>query len=349
MKFEINMFPDAGPAQKSGQQYFREALDLVEQADQTGWDAVKIVEHYFHAYGGYSPDPITFLSAASQRAKRLTVRTGCVLPVFTHPLKLAGQIAMLDCISGGRLEVGIARAFLPHEFDAFGISMDESRARFEEGIEAIVRLLTEENVTFKGRFHQFEGVTSLPRPVKPPKIWIGTVATSQSFVWTGEKGYNLMAIPFIQPAERVRDNVKLYRDAFAANHPGKQSQVTMVFHLYVAENGAKAREEARIHLERYLATFYDSVKFWAGRSSSAYAGYENLVNAVKGMTYDRILSEGRALIGDPDEVADQIRALEGRFGRLDELSLQVNYGYMDGEKASRSVRLFSEKVIPQLR
>lgn len=349
MKFELNMFPDAGPEQKSGEQYFRECLDLVELADKSGWDATKIVEHYFHPYGGYSPDPITFLSAASQRSKRLTIRTGCVLPVFTHPLKLAGQIAMLDCISGGRLEVGIARAFLPHEFDAFGVSMDESRARFDEGIEAIVRLLTEENVTFKGQFHQFEGVTSLPRPVKPPKIWIGTVATTQSFIWTGEKGYNLMAIPFIQPSEKARDHIKLYRETFAANHPDKQSQVTMVFHLYVAEDGAKAREEARLYLDRYLQTFYDSIKFWEGRTSSAYAGYEHLVNAVKAMTYDRILSEGRALIGDPDEVAAQIRALEGRFGHLDELSLQVNYGYMDFEKAQRNVRLFSEKVIPQFR
>src|SRR6266705_1629044 len=73
---------------------------------------------------------------------------------------------MLDAISGGRLDAGIARAFLPYEFDAFGVSMEESRARFEEGIEALLRLWTGENVTFEGRLYRFKNVTSLPRPTQ---------------------------------------------------------------------------------------------------------------------------------------------------------------------------------------
>lgn len=152
MKFGIDYFPDAHPEVKPGRQYFEDALDLVEYADALGYDSVKIVEHYFMPYGGYSPDPCLFLAAASQRAKRMRLVTGAVLPVFNHPLKLAGQLTMLDAISGGRLDAGIARAFLPYEFDAFGVSMEESRARFEEGIEALIRLWTEENVTFEGKF-----------------------------------------------------------------------------------------------------------------------------------------------------------------------------------------------------
>src|ERR1700687_4912999 len=93
-------------------------------------------EHYFHYYGGYSPNPIVFLSAASQRTTRARLVTGAVLPAFNHPLKLAGEVGMLDAISGGRLEVGFARAFLPHEFARFGVSVHESRERFEEGIAA---------------------------------------------------------------------------------------------------------------------------------------------------------------------------------------------------------------------
>src|SRR5213075_1647705 len=113
--------------------YFREALDLAEEADRLGYSHVRIVEHYFHHYGGYSPNPIVFLAAAAQRTRTARLITGAVLPVFNHPLKLAGEIGMLDAISGGRLEVGFARAFLPHEFRRFGRDMDESRARFDEG------------------------------------------------------------------------------------------------------------------------------------------------------------------------------------------------------------------------
>ena len=89
-----------------------------------------------------------------QRTRRARLVTGAVLPVFNHPLKLAGEIGMLDAISGGRLEVGFARAFLPHEFARFGRSVDESRARFDEGIEQVRRLLEEENVYDRGPLPQ---------------------------------------------------------------------------------------------------------------------------------------------------------------------------------------------------
>src|SRR5213592_4077575 len=116
MQFGVQFFPDVRPDEKSGEQYFQEALDLAEEADRLGFSHIRIVEHYFHPYGGYSPNPIVFLAAAAQRTKRARLVTGAVLPAFNHPLKLAGEIAMLDALSRGRLDVGFARAFLPHEF-----------------------------------------------------------------------------------------------------------------------------------------------------------------------------------------------------------------------------------------
>ena len=91
----------------------------------------------------------------------------------------------------------IARAFLPHEFRHFGISQDESQARFREGLEQIELLLTRERATHRGRFHSFENVTSLPRPTqKPrPKFYIAATQTPESFEFAGSEGYSLMAIP----------------------------------------------------------------------------------------------------------------------------------------------------------
>ena len=126
MQFGMQFFPDVRPDQKSAEQYFAESLDLVGLCDGYGYSHVRIVEHYFHSWGGYTPNPIVFLSAASQRTRTARMVTGAVLPVFNNPLKLAGEIGMLDAISGGRLDVGFARAFLPHEFRAFGVNMDES-------------------------------------------------------------------------------------------------------------------------------------------------------------------------------------------------------------------------------
>src|SRR5262249_19635957 len=154
---------------------------------ELGFRHIRTVEHYFTRYGGYSPNPIVFLFAASQGTKTKRLVIGGVLPVFNHPFQLGGGIALLGGISGGRLAVGFARAFLPHELRRFGVSTDESHARFREGLEQIELLLTQENATHRGRFHSFENVTSLPRPTQRPrpKSYIAATQTPESFEFTG--------------------------------------------------------------------------------------------------------------------------------------------------------------------
>src|SRR5204863_5728201 len=183
MEFAVQFFPAVGPDQKPADQYWREALELTQLAEQLGFTNVRTVEHYFLSYGGYSPDPLIFLSAAAALTRSMRLITGAVLPVFNNPLKLAGQIGMVDAISAGRLEVGFARAFLPHEFERFGVSLDESRARFEEGIETVRRLLEEEDVVLDGSFHRFPRTRSLPRPTQRPRppFWVAAITTEQSF------------------------------------------------------------------------------------------------------------------------------------------------------------------------
>jgi alkanesulfonate monooxygenase SsuD/methylene tetrahydromethanopterin reductase-like flavin-dependent oxidoreductase (luciferase family) len=195
MRFGVQFFPDVAPHEKSAEAYFQEALDLAEEADRLGYSHIRIVEHYFHYYGGYSPNPIVFLAAAAQRTRRARLVTGAVLPAFNHPLKLAGEIAMLDALSRGRLDVGFARAFLPHEFRRFGVPPDESVARFREGIEQVELLLTRENVSHRGRFHTIENTTSLPRPTQRPrpKFYVAALNTAESFEFAGHMGYAVMS------------------------------------------------------------------------------------------------------------------------------------------------------------
>ena len=166
MQVGIQFFPDIGPAEKSARDYWQEALSLVALCDRYGYSHVRTVEHYFHPYGGYSPNPIVFLAAAAQVTKQARMVTGAVLPAFNNPLKLAGELAMLDALCDGRLDIGFARAFLPHEFARFGVKLDESRARFDEGVEQVRLLLEQESATSEGRFHSFRNVTSLPRPTQ---------------------------------------------------------------------------------------------------------------------------------------------------------------------------------------
>jgi alkanesulfonate monooxygenase SsuD/methylene tetrahydromethanopterin reductase-like flavin-dependent oxidoreductase (luciferase family) len=344
----LNFFPSCRPQYKSGEVYFREALDLCELADGLGYATVKIVEHYFRAYGGYSPSPLIFLAAAAQRTRHTRLVTGAVLPAFNHPLKLAAELAMVDCISGGRLDVGFARAFLPHEFEAFEVSMEDSRPRFEEGIAAITRLWTEERVTFEGRFHRFKDVSLLPRPVqKPhPPILVAAITTAESFSWAGEHGYGLMFVPYLSDFDDLAQKLDLYRRTYRAATNGKEPPPpSMALHMYVAESTVSARREAKPYIEQYMTIFQESAAAWTGRQSGQYRGYELMQERLQALTYDRVLGEGRALIGDPASVLEQLHHLRPLFGPI-QPEMQVMFGDMDRTQAHRSVELFGRKVLP---
>ncbi|MBI3328775.1 MAG: LLM class flavin-dependent oxidoreductase [Nitrospinae bacterium] len=348
MKCGLNFFPSCRPERKSGEVYFREALDLCELADTLGYATVKIVEHYFRPYGGYSPSPLIFLAAAAQRTHHIRLVTGAVLPAFNHPLKLAAELAMVDCISGGRLDAGFARAFLPHEFEAFEVSMEESRPRFEEGITAVKRLWTEEHVTFEGSFHRFKDVTLLPRPVqKPhPPILVAAITTPESFVWAGRQGYGLMVVPYLSDFADLAAKLEVYRHAYREACAGKAPPpASMAFHLYMAESAEIARQEARASIEQYVAVFQETAAAWVGRQSAQYRGYEQLQALLTAMTYDRVLAETRAFIGDPATVLQQVHQIRELFGPV-QPEMQVMFGDMEVAKARRSVELFGREVLP---
>ena len=348
MQFGMQFFPDVRPAQKSAERYFAEALDLVGFCDRYGYSHVRIVEHYFHHWGGYTPNPIVFLSAASQRTKTARMVTGAVLPVFNHPLKLAGEIGMLDAISGGRLDVGFARAFLPHEFRAFGVNMDESVLRFEEGIEQVRRLLEETDVTCKGQFHSFENVTSLPRPTQKPRpnFYVAAVATPESFARAGRLGHWVMAIPGVgsTPSELV----EIYRENWrSAGHKG-QPRIMLAVFIYCHEDRAEAVRIAKGPIERHFESICDAVQEFGkgGPVSAAYKGYDKMYEKMRKETFESQVAHHAAFVGTPKDVIEQFHEFDRVMGGCDEVSCQVNFNDMDYADAERSVRLFGEKVIP---
>lgn len=347
MEFGVQFFPAVGPDQKGADHYWREALELTQLAEQLGFTNVRTVEHYFLSYGGYSPDPLIFLSAAAAVTRSLRLVTGAVLPVFNHPLKLAGQIGMVDAISGGRLEVGFARAFLPHEFARFGISMDESRARFDEGLDLIRRLLEEEEVTARGRFHSFEGVTSLPRPTQKPRppFWIAALSTKESFENAGTLGHHLMGIPLV--GAHMQGLLQIYRDAWTrAGHPGR-GKVMLAFHMYCAESRAKAAAIARAPLNQYLKSIVDAASGWmSGVSSRDYPNYQKMIQSISEETFESQVEKSAAWIGTPDDIRNAIESYDREVGGFESASLQVNFGMISRTEAEESMRLFAREVMP---
>jgi alkanesulfonate monooxygenase SsuD/methylene tetrahydromethanopterin reductase-like flavin-dependent oxidoreductase (luciferase family) len=347
MEFGIQFFPDVRPDQKSARQYFADALDLVALAEQAGFTHARIVEHYFHSYGGYSPNPLLFLSAASQLTRHMRLVTGAILPIFNHPLKVAGEIAMLDAISNGRLDVGFARAFLPHEFRRFGISPNESNERYREGIEQIDLLLTRENVTHHGKYHRIENTTSLPRPTQRPrpKFYVAALHTPETFEFAGRNGYSIMAIPL--GGGKMKDLIGIYRKAWrGAGHPG-HGEVMLAFHMFCQRNGEAARAIARDPFENYLRSLVDAASDWlTGAASDDYPGYDKIIAKLRSETMDSQIASNSAWIGSPEEITNAITGLVSACGSFEHASLQVNFNMLPHEAAIESLELFTKEVMP---
>ncbi len=349
MEFGVQFFPCVGPAEKSAQAYWQEALSLTRLAEELGFTHVRTVEHYFHYYGGYSPNPLVFLAAAASITSKMRLITGAVLPIFNNPLKLAGEIGMVDAISGGRLEVGFARAFLPHEFTRFGIPLDESRERFEEGMEQVRMLLENENVASQGKYHAFSSLTSLPRPTQRPRppFWIAAFATPESFANAGRAGHYVMAIPL--SGAKMEELLDMYRTAWReAGHPGR-GKIMLAFHMFCAPTREEAVRKARDEINRYLKSIVDGASDWvSGASSRDYPNYDKLLAELARETFESQVEKGGAWVGTPDDLKAQIRAYQDQVGGFEIASLQVNFGTLAHDDAAQSMRLFAREVVPHV-
>jgi len=348
MRFGINFFPAFRPDQTTTAEYYAQCLRVSERADVLGFSSVKTVEHYFHDYGGHSTNPIVLLAAIAARTKRLRPITGAVIPAFNHPIKLAGELAMLDNISGGRLDVGFGRAFIPEEYAAYGLDMGDSREMFDEGVAVIRRLWTEERVTHEGRFWRFKDVHAMPRPYqKPhPPIWVAAIASEESFVQAAKNGYHVMIVPYAGGLEHCSALVKTYRKAWLdAGHPPGAERVQMSFHAYLAETHAEAVRGFVPAMRTYLDVFTEAVSGWEGLKSPQYAGYDKLVEAISAQTPESNIEKRYAFVGTPAEVIEQVGYMRELFWEH-EPSLQVTFGGVSDAEALRTVELLARHVMP---
>src|SRR3989440_12945278 len=310
MKFGINFFPSFRPEDSSTADYYDQCLRIAARADELGYSSIKTVEHSFYDYGGHSPNPCVFLSAVAARTKRVRLITGAVIPAFHHPAHLGGELAMLDNMSRGRLDAGFGRAFLPKEFEVYGVPMSESRERFEEAIGMILRMWKEERVSINGKYWQLEDVRLMPRVVqKPhPPVWIAAITTEESFVYAAKNGFNLMIVPYAGKPGQLPELVKLYRRLWAqsGHRPGAE-QVQVAQFCYVAEKHDEAMAGFRRICKRYLETFADAVQSWQGKSSDQDPGSGKKGPSILHTTPDKIVAGGGAFVGTPEDVAAPVR------------------------------------------
>jgi alkanesulfonate monooxygenase SsuD/methylene tetrahydromethanopterin reductase-like flavin-dependent oxidoreductase (luciferase family) len=349
MGFGLSFLPDGAPKTKSPVTYFADALELSKIADDAGFRFVKMTEHYLHPYGGYCPSPLLFLSAVAARTRRIRLFTGGILPVFHHPIQIASEVALLDALSGGRAEIGFARAYLPYEFEAFGIPLDESRDRFTQTVKAVTRLWLESEVTIESEFFAFSKATVLPRCVQTPHppVWVAAVRSRQSFAWIGEEGFKLLVTPGFVGRASLPEFISIYRESFRAP-PGAEhcaQEVAISLPLYVRDTDSSACAEADSYLGRYLDVWADAAKAWDAAGSRDYPGYTGMAATLRNTTPEAMRRSGAAIVGCPLRVVEQVQRLREELS-IDHILWQVDFGAMPGEQARRTLSLFIDKVLP---
>src|ERR1700712_1030069 len=225
---------------------YAEHLDAWELIDQLGYDGLGFNEHHCSPYGLMN-SPNLMAASAAQRTKRVRLLIyGNLLPLH-EPLRLAEELAMLDCLSNGRLISGFARG-IPREYNVHNVPQSESRARFEEAYEIIMQAWTEDVFSHEGRFWSYHDVALWPRPVQQPAppVWTPITSSKESIEWAA--AHDVPITPGLGSRSAREDIIRYYAQCLArAGHRMTPDHLTISMEAYVADSKAQAVAEYGPH------------------------------------------------------------------------------------------------------
>lgn len=317
---------------QSSQARYEDQLAEIRLMDELGYWACWFAEHHFAGYA-LVPDCLLMAAAAARETRRLRLGAGVVvLPFQHHPIRVVEQAAMVDCLSGGRLELGLGRGYQPHEFAGFGVPMEESQERFDQAL-AVVRQALDQlhGLDYATPRFQGRGASIYPKPVQNPIPCWGASISEGSFARYGALGWPIMTFPANQKPEVLRSQIEMYRRTRREHgHDPGSARVGMTMFCYIEEDAALAHETFERGMEKYFG-FLDSIT----------VGAETQQHSL----YDRIPTLAR-LSGSPEDAVKRLRELVDYFDVTDFVNVTQFAGTLSHAQIARSMRLFAERVMP---
>jgi alkanesulfonate monooxygenase SsuD/methylene tetrahydromethanopterin reductase-like flavin-dependent oxidoreductase (luciferase family) len=308
---------------------FGRALERIEIMDRTGYDAVWLAEHHFSDFS-VCPSVHMMGTLAAARTKRLRIGTAVSLAPFYHPLRLAEEVALLDMLSGGRVNWGAGRGFARVEFTAFGVPPEESTSRFREAVEIVLRAWKDEPLTFAGEHFRFDGIDVLPKPLQQPHPPVWMAATSDAALeWAAARGFSILMDPHAGHGDIGRKRRFYAEKLAAAGHSVAGRELPVARLVAVAASAAKAAEVARAGAQWICDSYFGAQHNPVGFTDPNKRGLDPV---------QRYLDEV-ILHGTPDGVLDQVLRLHEEIG-LDYL--------LAAPLSHESFVLLTEQVLPRL-
>lgn len=330
---------------------WEEELRLADLAARSGFDCLWSAEHHFADYS-FVPDNLHLMTWLAAKHPHIDVGTAAVILPWHDPLRVAENAAVLDLLSGGRLRLGMGRGLARREFDAFRLSMDESRERFDEAAPMIINALRTGFIEGNGKFYRQPRVELRPRPQHSFDGRIYAVASSEDSVNSAAKLGAHMVMFADRPWEMRLPVIERGRQLHRQYHGTEQPTLMMTEFVVCGPNLAQCEEEARRYQGKFVESNFHHYEF-LGEHFATVKGYDSyqqkaeiarkagLEGAVKGFMQ-------AASWGTPEKI---LRGLEARRALLGsfELNVAFRFGGTPYEVAERSLSLFAREVLPVLK
>ncbi|WP_279027445.1 LLM class flavin-dependent oxidoreductase [Gibbsiella quercinecans] len=344
MKFSLFVHMERYDERTSHRQMFEELTELALMAEEGGFKTVWIGEHHAMDYT-CSPSPMPLLSWLAAKTTTIRLGAGTIIAPFWHPIRVAGECALLDVISNGRMEVGLARGAYQFEFDrmAGGIPASSGGKHLREMLPA-VKALWQGDYTHQGEIWSFPTATASPRPLQTPcpPVWIAA-RDPDSHNFAVKNGCNVMVTPLMKGDPEVADLKAKFDNALQLNPQATRPDFMVLIHTYVHE---ATQPEGWITGANAISRFYRTFDAWFGNKATPVNGL--LPPSPPEKFADRPefqLENLRAnmLIGTPQQIIDRLKNYQA-LG-VDEFSFWSDNSLPFAEK-KKSLALFIKHVIP---
>jgi alkanesulfonate monooxygenase SsuD/methylene tetrahydromethanopterin reductase-like flavin-dependent oxidoreductase (luciferase family) len=329
---------------------FSEGFELIDDAERLGLDAFWLSESHCQPGVSVLAAPMTIASAIAGRTKRMKIGLAVQVLPLGNPLRIAEDGATVDQISKGRLLFGVGRSGSERAYKAYGIPYEESRDRFTEALEIIVKAWTEPTLTHHGSWFNYQNVNVAPKPYQKPHPEIRIAANSpQSFRRFGEEGRQIFLGLRQGGISQLVPHVKTYREAYrAAGHPGNGG-VYIRMPVYVADTTEQALADTEWSITEYFrkrGTLSSRVLASVGRGMNS-----ELSERPEGgtpITWDELVEE-RIIVGSVAAVKDRLHELQDVLG-IDGILAEINSGgQIPAAGVKHSLRLLCDEVMPAFR
>ena len=326
--------------------YYEELTESVKLADRLGWTRAMTTEHHFHYYGGAVPNPAIMLAAWARETENIRLAPAVSLMQLRDPLKVAEDYALVDHLSGGRVDMGVAKGFVPHEFDAFHIDQAEVPERIAEGLEICLKFWAGEPFAHEGKFFNFDKLEPWPGAVNGSlPVWNAASNSKDSFVNAAERGFHLMMNHYPMSADSVFEKFGWYCENWEkAGRRTSDRKAMMAFMTHIADTEEQAIEEARAALQEHAGAFGKVM-----RGQQWDTDYEDDISVLLHMCEDddwRDVFRRRTLICSPEQAAARIQLyVDAGFT---EISFITRYAGITNEQNMTTIRRISEEVLPML-